>query len=193
MGSQSANALGYGGCGATRIPNMPVSDEVLGALAELPITRRSHSTLRARVRKGGQIGAYTARELFRAAERPHPPLYAVHALLSKRALGVTEETYTLSVDHPLHRFDSEGVISKNTAADAVRLAMNELDEAQLDYHYGAEMLLQVHDELIFQVPKGESKECLGEIREYMEHPFHTDLDVELTAGGGIGPNWSAAK
>jgi hypothetical protein len=71
-------------------------------------------------------------------------------LRAKRVQGTTAETYTLSVDDPLHRFDSEGVISKNTAAEVAKLAMIQCDEARLDLHYGADMLLQVHDELIFE-------------------------------------------
>jgi DNA polymerase I-like protein with 3'-5' exonuclease and polymerase domains len=84
-------------------------------------------------------------------------------------------------------------VIQGTAADAARLAMISCDEAVLDYHYGADMLLQVHDELIFQCPAETAQAAHGEIKEYMEHPFPTDLEVELTCGGGIGPNWNDAK
>lgn len=95
------------------------------------------------------------------------------------------------------RFQAERRATNNeiqgTAADVVRMAMITLDDAQLDYHYGCDMLLQVHDELVFQCPKESTKECMAEIKEYMEHPFDTDLDVPLTASAGSGPSWMHAK
>lgn len=42
---------------------------------------------------------------------------------------------------------------QGTAADAVTMAMILIDEAKLDERFGCEMLLQVHDELIFQCPE----------------------------------------
>lgn len=84
-------------------------------------------------------------------------------------------------------------IIQGTAADAARMAMIQCDEAQLDYHYGADMLLQVHDELIFQCPKESSAAAMAEIKEWMEHPFDEELDVPLTASAGRGDNWMDAK
>lgn len=84
-------------------------------------------------------------------------------------------------------------VIQGSAADAARLAMIACDEAELEYHYGADMLLQVHDELMFQCPEETAKEADAEIKQWMEHPFATDLEVELTCAGGIGPNWDEAK
>lgn len=84
-------------------------------------------------------------------------------------------------------------IIQGTAADAARLAMIACDEAQLDYHYGADMLMQIHDELMFECPNDTAEACKNEVKEWMEHPFLTDLDVPLTASAGIGENWMNAK
>lgn len=82
---------------------------------------------------------------------------------------------------------------QGTAAEVAKLAMINCDEAQLDYHYGADMLLQIHDELIFECPKETSKECLAEIKEWMEHPFPTYIGVPLTTSGNAGHSWAEAK
>ncbi len=84
-------------------------------------------------------------------------------------------------------------IIQGTAADAARMAMLNCDEAQLDYHYGAEMLIQIHDELIFECPLDTIKACEAEVKDWMEHPFDTELDVALTASSGTGSNWMDAK
>ncbi len=74
---------------------------------------------------------------------------------------------------------------QGTAADAAKMAMILIDEADLESRFGCRMLLQVHDELIFECPEETSKEAFEEIKQWMEHPFPTDLAVPLTAEGSI--------
>lgn len=97
----------------------------------------------------------------------------------------------------MDRFEEQRkAISNNiqgTAADVVRFAMLNVDARQLEYHYGAKMLLQVHDELVFECPKETLAPCKAEIREAMEHPFWTDLKVPLTVSMGSGHSWGSAK
>ncbi len=97
------------------------------------------------------------------------PLYAWSRVREKRALGVTEETFTLAVDDPLHRFDSEGVISKNTASDIVKIAMLRVDEALKRENLKARMLMQVHDELLVEAPTKEAARAAEIIKHEMEH------------------------
>ena len=52
------------------------------------------------------------------------------------------------------------------------------------------MLLQVHDELLFEVPKREIEKMQDMVREEMENTVH--LDVPLKVDIGIGKNWSEA-
>jgi len=82
---------------------------------------------------------------------------------------------------------------QGTAADVVRLAQLLIDSCGLEYKYGCNMLLQVHDELVFECPKSTSKEATAEIVQCMEHPFETDLDVPLTVAAGRGHSWLDAK
>lgn len=82
---------------------------------------------------------------------------------------------------------------QGTAADAAKMAMILIDEAQLDRRFGCRMLLQVHDELIFECPEETADEALEEIKQWMEHPFPTDLPVPLTVEGQRAKNWADAK
>lgn len=80
------------------------------------------------------------------------------------------------------------------AADVVRFAMLMIDiDCDIEYQYGAKMLLQVHDELVFECPKETVKEAKAKIKARMEHPFITDLSVPLTVSIGSGADWLSAK
>jgi|WetSurSiteA1Bulk_404760.scaffolds.fasta_scaffold01885_2 DNA polymerase I len=82
---------------------------------------------------------------------------------------------------------------QGSAADVARMAMlrceNDLDLKDL----GVEMLLQIHDELIFEVPEENIKEAIPLIKEDMEHPLNFELDVPLQVDIGTGQSWYAAK
>ena len=52
------------------------------------------------------------------------------------------------------------------------------------------MLLQVHDELIFEVPKAEAKDTINVVRAAMEGAAH--LDVPLVVDAGTGMSWDEA-
>lgn len=82
---------------------------------------------------------------------------------------------------------------QGTAADAVRLAMIRIWKAGFDKKYGCKMLLQIHDELIFECPDETADEAMAEIKNIMEHPFPTDLLVPLDVSIGTGPAWNKAK
>jgi DNA polymerase-1 len=82
---------------------------------------------------------------------------------------------------------------QGSAADVVRMAQLLCWQASLDRRYGALMLLQVHDELVFQCPDETVDECKAEIKEYMQHPFVTDLSVPLGVDINHGQSWMAAK
>jgi len=58
----------------------------------------------------------------------------------------------------------------------------------------ARMLLQVHDELLFEVPEGEVEETARVVRGVMEAaPLPAvELSVPLTVEAGVGQNWAEA-
>lgn len=79
---------------------------------------------------------------------------------------------------------------QGTAADIMKLAMIKIDQAILSGDIDAKMLLQVHDELIFEVDADKAYHIITQIREIMEHV--ADIDVPLIAEGGQGQNWAEA-
>jgi DNA polymerase I len=82
---------------------------------------------------------------------------------------------------------------QGTAADVVRFAMLNIDAAGLEHQFGCDMLLQVHDELVFEVPKENVEAVKPHIKQLMEHPFYTDLAVPLDVSMGSGSSWMHAK
>jgi len=77
------------------------------------------------------------------------------------------------------------------ASDVFKLAMIKVDRALQDHaKLGCHMLLTVHDELVFEVPKKHLKAASELVREGMEHAI--ELDVPLVASIGSGPNWADA-
>jgi len=82
---------------------------------------------------------------------------------------------------------------QGSAADVVKMAQLLYDKLGFERDYGCKMLLQVHDELVFECPREHTKLLKHEIQVLMEHPFSQDLKVRLLAEGGSGPSWGAAK
>lgn len=85
----------------------------------------------------------------------------------------------MAINHPV----------QGTEADLIKLAMIEVQK-MLDKEYGddARMLLQVHDELLFEVKKGILAEVIPKIKEIMEtvHKF----DVPIVVDAKVGDNWA---
>ena len=80
---------------------------------------------------------------------------------------------------------------QGTAADLIKLAMNKVHQALKEGGYETKMILQIHDELIFRVPKKEKEQVYNLIKNIMENAL--DLDVPLLVDGGFGHDWYSAK
>ena len=80
---------------------------------------------------------------------------------------------------------------QGTAADLIKLAMNKVHQALKEGQYETKMILQIHDELIFRVPKKEKEQIYNLIKNIMENAL--DLDVPLLVDGGFGHDWYSAK
>ena len=76
------------------------------------------------------------------------------------------------------------------AADIIKRAMIRLPQALKDAHLEARMLLQVHDELLFEVPDKEIDKTKEVARRVMEGA--AKLSVPLVVDTGVGANWAAA-
>ena len=82
---------------------------------------------------------------------------------------------------------------QGTAADIVRLAMLAIDEVGIEQRYGAKMVLQVHDELLFECPEETAEEANEEIKLWMSNSLPEDSEVKFTTSGSITDNWADAK
>ena len=80
---------------------------------------------------------------------------------------------------------------QGTAADLIKLAMIRIDGQFAARKLEARMLLQVHDELVFEAPPAEAEMVAQLAKHEMESVQH--LDVPLIADVGIGDNWRDAK
>ena len=83
---------------------------------------------------------------------------------------------------------------QGSAADIIKRAMIAMPQAIADSGLDIKMLLQVHDELIFEVPDGQAEQASQLIRQVMEsaHDGVLSLDVPLVAEAGIAKNWALA-
>ena len=107
-------------------------------------------------------------------ERPIPDINSRNA----NARGFAERT---AVNSPL----------QGTAADLIKLAMVRIEAALRSAGFATEMLLQVHDELVFECPPGEVDEVGKLVRREMEGV--RELRVPLVVDIGVGDNWRDAK
>ena len=79
---------------------------------------------------------------------------------------------------------------QGAAADIIKRAMIGIPETLKELGLGARMLLQVHDELIFEVPEGEVDETAAIVTKKMEGA--ADLELPLVVDTGTGLNWDEA-
>ena len=84
-----------------------------------------------------------------------------------------------AVNHPI----------QGTAADIIKIAMKQLDDALADYE--ARMVLQVHDELVLEVPEEELEEVKQLMVDIMSGAVK--LDVPLKVDASTGTNWLELK
>ena len=76
---------------------------------------------------------------------------------------------------------------QGTAADLIKLAMIRIDGRLAAERFEAKMILQVHDELLFEAPARERGKLEKLVQEEMEGVHK--LDVPLVVEVGVGPNW----
>jgi len=79
---------------------------------------------------------------------------------------------------------------QGTAADLIKLSMNKVQQVLDDEKRGTKMIMQVHDELVFEVPEAEVEWVRLEIPRLMAGV--AELKVPLLAEIGFGPNWEQA-
>ena len=76
---------------------------------------------------------------------------------------------------------------QGTSADIIKLAMLRVDTALAENNLGAHMVLQVHDELLFECPEGNVRQLSALVKDAMQSAY--PLDVPLKAEVKSGDNW----
>jgi len=76
---------------------------------------------------------------------------------------------------------------QGSAADLIKVAMVKVDRALRERRMRSKMVLQIHDELLFDAPKEEAEELMAIAKREMESAL--DFGVPLEVGVGVGPNW----
>jgi DNA polymerase-1 len=79
---------------------------------------------------------------------------------------------------------------QGSAADLIKLAMIQMDDAIRDRQLESAMLLSVHDELVFEVPPHELDTLTRLAKEIMEGVW--DLKAPLAVNVAVGDNWAEA-
>jgi len=79
---------------------------------------------------------------------------------------------------------------QGTAADIIKRAMVDVQSWLDSSHMNAHMIMQVHDELVFEVPEAELEAFTTGVAMRMQHA--ADLDVPLIVDIGVGDNWDEA-
>jgi DNA polymerase-1 len=81
---------------------------------------------------------------------------------------------------------------QGTAADMIKLAMIRIDKAFEERKLQSKMILQVHDELVFDVPKNEQDEVKEIVLTNMCNALPLPNNVPIDAEIGVGQNWLEA-
>ncbi len=99
-----------------------------------------------------------------------------------------------SSDHSMRSLGERIAINtpvQGSAADMIKLAMIKIANLIKSEGWETELLLQVHDELIFEIPEHELEKAIPQIKLFMENAL--ELDVPIKVDVGIGKSWLEAK
>ena len=80
---------------------------------------------------------------------------------------------------------------QGSAADIIKLAMVAVDRRMRNEGLASRLILQIHDELDFEVPESELEEMSRVVKETMEGVV--ELSVPLVAEVSYGKDWASAK
>jgi DNA polymerase-1 len=91
--------------------------------------------------------------------------------------NVREQAYRMAINAPI----------QGTAADVLKVAMRRLWQELRSRDLSSRMILQVHDELVLEVPEDELRPVASLVIEIMEGAY--DLDAPLKVDAKVGRNW----
>ena len=87
--------------------------------------------------------------------------------------------------------ESVNTVFQGSAADLIKLSMNEIDSMIIDEEMEAHMLLQIHDELIFAIKEGQVERISKRFVHVMENIW--ELEVPLVCSVSVGDSWGELK
>lgn len=105
--------------------------------------------------------------------RPFPGIFAQNRTIYESAVRA-------AINHPI----------QGSAADIIKKAMIEIDQEMKNRKFQGGMIIQIHDELLFEVEKNRIKEAQLLIKEIMSKNYLGD--VPLVVNIGVGENWAVA-
>ena len=82
-------------------------------------------------------------------------------------------------------------VIQGTAADMIKIAMHRIHRRLRDERMRTRMLLQVHDELVFELPPDEERQAGSLIKEDMEGALRMDVPIKVQLA--VGKNWQETK
>jgi len=172
-------------------------DEVYDLLKDKDYAKvNSDKALVSHIKNKKKILVPTVIKLLKKYNCELPTIYYHYPLEIKNQIDTISNTYTLSVKSPLHRFDSAGIISKNTGADVIKIALYRVWKWIYDNGYENEVkiLMPVHDEIVFEL-KGEWEKLDYYIPELVRIMKLDDLveklgwDVRFELDAEFGDTW----
>jgi hypothetical protein len=144
------------------------------------------------------ISLQNIKEFAKSKQITLPEYYFYYKLKSKTIEG-SGPTYTIAVHSPLHRFDSVGIISKNTCADIIKTVMVRVNNWIRSNNLQDEIkiLITMHDELVYEMPENRLIDFIPSINNIM---CLTDVlqgslgwPIPLTVDAEYGDTWHTTE
>ncbi|MDR1865134.1 MAG: DNA polymerase I [Bacteroidales bacterium] len=149
------------------IPRTEAQELIAGYFDAYPGVRQYMNRSIEQARMQGYVSTLMGRR------RYLPDIYSANAIVR----GMAER---IAINAPI----------QGSAADIIKLAMIRIREIFIRRGLQSKMILQVHDELVFDVPKAEAEEVKAIVREEMENAY--PISIPLTVETGTGCNWLEA-
>lgn len=131
----------------------------------------------------------TVRAYFRAIVDDSKEFGYVETLLGRRRYFDYENAAPMF--RAAYERESVNSVFQGSASDLIKLSMNKIHRVIEDEGLNAKMLLQIHDELIFEVNEDEAEVLGNRFKEIMQSIM--ELNIPLKASMNIGNNWSELK
>jgi DNA polymerase I-like protein with 3'-5' exonuclease and polymerase domains/intein/homing endonuclease len=184
--------------GAMLLPSFK-HKEIYETLKNIPLDSNKDRSLLCNLNKGRKILVPTVAKLLRKYDVSIPLFYYHYKVLEKTEIKKVEDTYTLSVYSDLHRYDSSCIISKNTGADVIKIALYRvwkwLHSNGFDSN-DVRILMPIHDEIVYEIREDKLGYFIENIAELMcldEYTSKLQWPVKFTVDAEYGDSLSVTN